>query len=626
MSAASKIHAFFSGFELRSTGKWLALSALVGVVAGVGAVAFHWLCGLVLHVGLGGVSGYVPAQPAGEHAVFPTVGGEISLTLVVAVMTVGGLISGWLVYTFAPEAEGHGTDAAIDAFHQHGGFIRPRIPLVKMISSAVTLGTGGSGGREGPIAQIGAGFGSFLATRLKLPIRDRRILLAAGMGAGVGAIFKAPLAGALFAGEIYYREAEFEADAIIPAAFASIISYTVFCLFQPAAERFVPLFGPDLDVGMTSFLELLPLAVLAVVLAISGAIFIKLFYGTHAVFSRLVFLPRLLRPALGAALAGGCAVAMYFAADENTDLLNTLATGYGVLQDALKAEEALGIGLLLAIAFGKMLTTSLTIGAGGSGGVFGPSMVIGGCLGGAVGNFFHQIWPSVVAQPRSFVIVGMAGFFAGCANAPFSTIIMVSEMTGNYDLLLPAMWVSTLAFLFCRKWTLYEKQVPTRLESPAHREDFIIDVLEGIKVRDVFDPDRPVVTVPESMTLDSIVHMLAETTQSYFPVVDESERLVGIFSAKDVRSYTYDSSIWSVAIARDIMVTDVLSVVPDDDLNRAMRRFTRRNIDELPVLDSDDPEKVVGLLRRKEVIAAYNRQLANLESRRNARAERHRRR
>jgi CIC family chloride channel protein len=186
---------------------------------------------------------------------------------------------------------------------------------------------------------------------------------------------------------------------------------------------------------------------------------------------------------------------------------------------------------------------------------------------------------------------------------------MVSEITGDYELLLPTMWVSTLCFLLCRRWTLYEKQVPTRLESPAHRGDFIIDILEGIKVGDVYDPDRKIVSVPESMSLDDIVHMLADSNQHYFPVTDDQSRMVGIFSEDDVRSWLYDETIWQLAVARDVMRTDIVSVIPHDDMNVALRNFTRLNIDELPVVDAQDPQKLLGFLRRKDAIAFYNRRL-----------------
>jgi CIC family chloride channel protein len=203
----------------------------------------------------------------------------------------------------------------------------------------------------------------------------------------------------------------------------------------------------------------------------------------------------------------------------------------------------------------------------------------------------------------------MAGFFAGCAHAPFSTIIMVSEMTGSYNLLLPTMWVSTLCFLLCRRWSLYEQQVANRLESPAHRGDFIIDVLEGIKVEEVYERDRKIVFIPESMSLEDIVHKIAETHQHYFPVVDNDQRVVGIFSADDVRNYLYDETIWQLAFAGDVMVTNILGVTPDDDLNTALQRFTALNVDELPVFAPDNPGKLLGMLRQKEAIARYNRRL-----------------
>ena len=182
-------------------------------------------------------------------------------------------------------------------------------------------------------------------------------------------------------------------------------------------------------------------------------------------------------------------------------------------------------------------------------------------------------------------------------------------MTGDYKLLVAVLWVSTLCFLLCRRWTIYEKQLPTRLESPAHRGMFIVDLLEGVHVSAVFSTDRAVKLVQESTTLEIIVHMLADTPQSYFPVVNREDELVGIFTARDVRAYIYDESIWQLTVARDIMTSRILSVTPDDDLNTAMRRFTERNIDELPVVDPGDGRKLLGMLRRKETIEFYNQRL-----------------
>jgi CIC family chloride channel protein len=433
-------------------------------------------------------------------------------------------------------------------------------------------------------------------------------LLAAGMGAGVGAIFRAPLAGALFAAEILYRESDLEAEVIVPAAVSSITAYSVFSLWLPANVRFVPLFGAQLRHRLGSMLELLPMTLLALGLVGVGIVYIKTFYGIHALFKRLR-IPRHIVPMLGALIAGLIGLALYYSGGQDPRSLAVFATGYGTLQQALENPQAMGIGLLAAVALVKILTTSSTIGSGGSGGVFGPSMVIGGCTGAAIGVILHDFWPVLVPNPAIYTIVGMAGFFAGCAHAPISTIIMVSEMTGDYNLLAPTMWVSTLCFLLCRRWTLYDKQVPSRLDSPAHRGDFFVDVLEGLTVNDV--PWKQRRTIPEGTSLRAIVRLLAETRQHYFPVVDDEGKFLGIFSTDDVRRYLYDETIWEVANARDAMTSRVLSVAPADDLGTALRRFTERNLDELPVLDANRPTRLLGMLRRKDVIARYNRALAD---------------
>jgi chloride channel protein, CIC family len=453
--------------DLISAGRWLLLSAVVGVVAGCGAIAFHFCTQVVSHYVLANTTGYVAPEPAGEHILFAAPTAVFSPWWILAVITAGGLASGLIVFTFAPEAEGHGTDAVIDAFHFKEGRMRARIPLVKLIASAITIGTGGSAGREGPIAQIGAGFGSLLGGWLKLSARDRRILLAAGMGAGIGSIFRAPLAGAIFAAEILYSEADIESEVIAPATISSIIAFLVFSYSLPQELRFVPLFGSALNFEFKSPLELIPLAILACVLVVVAIGYINCFYGTMKLFKKLPGPPHF-RPAIGAALAGGLALAAFFISGQNQQILAVLSSGYGALQIAISDPAALGAGMLLTIAAIKILTTSLTIGTGGSGGVFGPSIVIGGCLSAGIGNFLHNWWPSLARQPEIYGIVGMAGFFAACAHAPISTIIMVAEITGDYQLLLPTMWVSMICFLLNRRWTLYIKQVPTRMDSPAH--------------------------------------------------------------------------------------------------------------------------------------------------------------
>ncbi len=594
-------------------GKWFLLSLVVGVMAGGGAIVFDYAGQLVSRFVLSELTGFSPVGADGEHHIFHASTTALSFGMLLLIMTLGGLLSGWLVYTFAPEAEGHGTDGAIEAFHQKRGNISFKVAIVKTLASAITLGTAGSGGREGPIAQIGAALGSNLGQRLNLSARDRRILLAAGMGAGVGAIFRAPLAGAIFAGEIMYRDADLESDVIVPTAISSIIAYSVYGLFLPSSLTFSHVFSGLEAYSMQSLKELLPYSVMSLILAAVGILYIKCFYGVHDLFRKVPGV-RHIRPAIGAALTGLVGITLYYSFGQNRQLLAVLATGYGTLQTALKSPEEIAVSVLLLVGFFKILTTSLTISSGGSGGVFGPSMVIGGCIGVATGKVVQPLWQYMqwgALSPGAFGVVGMAGFFAGIARAPISTIIMVSEMTGSYQLLLPTMWVSTLCFLLCSNTTLYKKQLKTRLDSPAHRGDFLIDVLEGMTVEDVYRRDRKIESVPEAMPLAGIVKLLSQTHQHYFPVVDSNGLMVGVFSSDDVRSYIYDETIWQLADAADVMKSPFLSVTPTDDLNIAIQQFTALNIDELPVMDPQNPGILLGMLRRKETIGAYNRCLAS---------------
>ncbi|UCG52025.1 MAG: chloride channel protein [Candidatus Latescibacterota bacterium] len=580
-----------AAFNVRSIGRYMVFGVFVGVVAGLGAVLFYLLCQLGQHYLLDGLAGYRPEEPFGEPSVFGHTDTPFRRYLLILIPALGGLIAGFLVYTFAPEAEGHGTDAAIDAFHHRHGRVRGRVPIVKALASAVTLGSGGSGGREGPIAQIGAGFGAFFADKLRLSARDRRVLLAAGLGAGIGSIFRAPLAGSLFAAEILYKEPEFETEVIIPAFVTTIVAYSTFGLilgFNPLFEQSTFAFSHPFELG--------PYTVLAVVVALASPLYIKCFYGTRKIFSRLR-IPNHFKPAIGGLLAGCIG---FF-------LPETLAFGYGVIQGALKNE--LAVGFLVLVALGKILTTSLSIGSGGSGGVFGPSMVIGGALGGAVGRIFHQFAPAVVTHPGAFVIVGMAGFFAAASNAPISTIIMVSEMTGNYNLLVPAMWVCAIAFIIGRRWSIYQNQVPTRADSPAHYGDFVKDLLEEIYVRDIFQPDTSFKYVHENLTLREFIPIMTDIDQQNFPVVNSTGEMTGIFSINDVRDILVERDLDNLLIMKEIANEDVPFVTLEDNLADVLRRFTEHEVDTLPVVEREDSAKLLGMIRRRDVIRSYYEKL-----------------
>jgi CIC family chloride channel protein len=581
--------------------RWSVYFVAIGLIAGLGSIAFHYLCQLGVHFFLDMMAGYRPPAPAGEHHLLPPTSVPFNRLMLLFLPALGGLLSGWLVYTFAPEAEGHGTDAAINAYHNKGGFIRSRVPIIKTIASSITLTTGGSGGREGPIAQIGAGFGSFLATTLKLSDRERRIMMAAGIGAGVGSIFRAPLAGALFAAEVLYRDPEFESEVIIPAGISSVVAYCVFCLVFGWGSLFD---SPPFK--FRNPLELGPYLVLALVLVATGVFYIKAFYGTIHVFESIKKIPNHIKPAIGGLLTG---IIGYF-------LPHTLAFGYGFAQMAINNE--LTIPFLLSLALGKVLTTSFSIGSGGSGGVFGPSVVIGGAMGGVVGKLFHAIMPTIVTQPGAFVVVGMAGFFTAVSNTPISTIIFVSEMTNSYHLLLPSLLVCSVAYAISRRWTIFNRQVKSKLDSPAHAGDFFVDILQAIRVNDLMPLVQKVTLIPQDMPFMEFKRYFSETKQHYFPVMDGEERLVGIFSINDIRGVLFSPEIEQLVVMKDVGTSDIILTTPEEDLNAVLKKFTTRNIDSLPVVRADDHGVLLGMLNRREVITFYNQKVEEMKSRRQA--------
>jgi CIC family chloride channel protein len=603
----------FGRRRFRSQGRVLAASILVGVIAGLGGVAFSLAGQLVVQAGLEGAAGYRAPAPAGEvhFPWMPRFGIAFRPWMLLVVPTVGGLLSGYLVFRFAPEAEGHGTDAAIAAYHAGQGLIRPRVPLVKLLASALTIGTGGSGGREGPIAQIGAGFGSLLGTLLRFRPSERRVLLAAGMGAGVAAIFRAPLAGTLFAAEILYWSPEFEPEVILPTGLASVVAYCTFGVVAHALggapEPWRPLFATP-NLSFASAWELGPYLLLALWVAVLSMLYVRTFYGVTGLFHRLP-LPRMLKPAVGAFLTGAAGLALYFAFGRSEEVLSVLSFGYGILQSGLSNEGALTAGLLLAVALGKIATTGLTIGSGGSGGVFGPSMVIGGCGGGALGVLLHRFWPGLVPHPATFVLLGMAGFFAAAAKTPFSTLIIVSEMTGDYKLLLPALWVCTIAFLVSDGQPLYRSQVETRSRSPAHQGSYVRQVLAGLRVAECVRPDRAFPSLRPRDGVATILKLFDTAGTPVLPVVGDDGRLLGVVVLEEVHLAQRADSARSWLLAADLMRPIQRPLRPEDRLDKAMELFAEYDLLALPVEEPAGGRRVVGLVRRSDVAQAYLRQL-----------------
>ena len=454
-----------------STGRLLFLSAVVGVIGGLAAPSFIWMLHFANRLLLGGIAGYSPPGLPSEGGLPLEIIGAHGLWLIPVATAIGGILSGILVFAFAPETEGHGTDAAITAFHQKGGFVRGRVPLIKSLSAALTIGGGGAAGREGPVAQISSGFGSILAGWLGCSPRERRLLALAGMAAGLSAIFRSPLGTAVFAVEVLYSTMEFEAGALIYTIISAVVAYAINGIFV----GFEPIFRLPSGLTFERIDTLFWFAILGVLTGLAATVLPLLYYTTHNLFEKIPG-PRFLAPATGALLLGLLGIA----------LPQVLGGGYGWMQMAMDGRIAIGMLLLLAIA--KMIAMSLTVASGGSGGVFAPSLFVGTFFGAALALAVNKIFPGSQCNIAAFAVVGMASFFSGAARVPIATMLMVMEMTGGYGLLVPSMLAVILSYLVESKvaanwrWpSLYVAQVETRADSPVHHEEYTMRAMDLIR-------------------------------------------------------------------------------------------------------------------------------------------------
>ena len=431
-------------------------SVILGIVGALSAQAFLWMLRFSDKLFLFWIAGYrAPGLPQEGGVLHQTIGAH-GLWLIPLVTTVGGLLSGALVYGLAPETEGHGTDTVIKALHWTGGKIRARVAPVKMLASAITIGSGGSAGREGPAALIAAGFGSVYADLLHRPERERRLLVLMGMAAGLSAIFRSPIGTAIFAVEVLYSGMDFEGEALIYCMLAAIVAYAFNGLFV----GWKPLFTVPQHLYAAGLRNYGWYIALGAASGIAATILPEFFYRLRDAFL-LLRVPAWIKPGIGGLVVGLLALR----------LPQVLGGGYGWIQEAIDGRLALHLLLILVVA--KMVAFSFTISTGGSGGVFAPSLFVGAMLGGVFAGISHH-------PPAGLVLVGMAAVFGAAARVPIATLLMVAEMTGGYQLLVPAGLAVMLSFLlqsslssFLKYGTLYEAQVAGRTDSPAHRAEHV---------------------------------------------------------------------------------------------------------------------------------------------------------
>ncbi len=586
--------------ELQIVGRTLFHAAMVGLCAGLLSVAFYSGAEILQNLLLEQVAGYEPLRSAGDK-VWGSTASTSHLWLLMIIPAIGALVAG-LLTRFAPECRGGGGDATIDAFHHDDGVIRRRVLWVKPLASIATLGSGGSGGREGPTMQIGGAVGSTVGRYLKVSARERRVLMVAGIAAGISAVFRAPLGAALIAIEMLYRD-DFESEALIPSVLASVIAYSVSISILGEATQFGHLPPYAFRPGQ------IPLYI-GLAIAVSAAA--SLFVGTLRLaqqISRRMRVPEWVRPAIGGLSLGVFVTAFLYwvgpMVGHAHSGLGILGGGYGAAQVAITGADWLPVGwrgveILVLLALVKIFASALTIGSGGSAGDFAPALAIGGLLGGAFGIAARILLDDPTINPGAFALVGMGTFYGGIANTPLAALVLVCEIAGSYELLVPLMLAEGVAFIALRKVSLYTAQVPTLRDSPAHRHES--DPLVRLRCSDVVRRDRVFLKfAPETRVPELTAQIAGAADQDVFPIVDAGGVLRGIVAAESLRVIASNPELHQLAVAADLMMPPV-SIAEGADLRSAAQLMLAHDLRSLPVVDAAGT--IVGLLDEHDVSAA----------------------
>ena len=560
-------------FQTSETIFLLFFATLIGVGAGFGAILFRWMIAFFQKLFF----------TQGQHA-FSFLGSYY----VIIIPAIGGLIVGLVVYFFASEAKGHGVPEVMLAVAVSGSKIRPRVAAIKALVSSICIGSGGSVGREGPIVQISSALGSTIGQIFRLSEDKKRILIACGAAGGIAATFNAPLAGIFFGLEVILREygTRYFSSVVLSAVTATVISRT----FLGSSPAFIT---PPYE--LLSSYDILFYVVLGLLSALVGWLFIKGLYKCEDLFDAIK-IPYYLKPAVGGLLLGF--IGLYFP--------QIFGVGYTSIEKTLNGQ--LGPMLVLGLIALKIIATSLTLGSGGSGGVFAPSLFIGAMLGSSFGSILHLIFPGILVSPGAYALVGMAAVFAGAAQAPISAILILFEMTGDYKIILPLMVacvISTLVLKWISKDSIYTLKLRRRGFDILKLKNE--DLLEKIKVSEAMF--RKVITVNESTTVSDAESLLKSTSHRGFPVLDGNGRLKGMITHQDIYNALNDGR-------GDITVTEIMSdnlvtCYPAETLKNALEKLGEHDIGRIPVIENSDTRKLIGLITRKNIISTYNKALKN---------------
>jgi len=527
--------------------KWIPISVLVGIFAGIGAIVFQVALDLVFHASY-------------ESASLPWY-------LLLLIPAVGGLLAGLIISRFAPETAGSGTDHVLDSIHHHGGKLRPRTVPVKIVSSALTIGTGGSAGNEGPISQISGGIASAIGTKLHLSRSDMRVLVISGMAAGWSAVFRAPLGSAIFALEVPYMN-DMEGEAAVPAIVASVSSYLVFTPFAGSDPIFSSLIS-ELDLSL-SLLALILL--LGAVIGIIGIAFVTLMKKVRKLFAASGL------PLPLAAFIGGLAVGAI-----GLCYPDVLGLGEGSIQEIITG-SSLTLAFLAALLIAKMLATSMTVGSGGSGGIFFPSLMIGGLVGGCMALAFG-LHPFTL-----FVLVGMGSMMAGVSKTPIAAAVLMTEMVGGFIILIPLMLASVISYLVSGRHSLYDNQVM------KGKLGLDFTTLGEVKIDSIMV--RDVVTMSKDTTIAQAKARVVDNPHHIYPVVDGT-KVVGTVA----RARILECSDAKLCIS-DIMSRELNKITSGTPASSAFELMSSERLYSVIIVDNETGERLVGLVTRMDVLSA----------------------
>jgi len=553
----------------------LILAALLGFLAGFASTFFRWM--IEFFESIFSIEGFSLAGIPPQTYPF----------LLPLMPMVGGFFIGLICKYFPNAVKENGVHKVMYAVALNDGKVRKRTIASCAVTSSITIGSGGSAGREGPTVQIGAAVGSTIGQLLHLSTDRMRVLVGCGAAAGIAASFNAPLAGVLFSLEIILGD--FAIHTFSPIIIASVIGTVTGRALEGNEVTFnVPVHE------LVHPAEIIFYLILGILCGIVARLFTFIYFYVQQIFEEKITIPGLYKPAIGGLIVGMISIFMP----------QILGNGYDVMEQALTGQMFWGLAFLLV--FMKIMCTSITLGSGGMGGIFAPSLFIGAMLGTAFGSSIHFIFPTLSASAGTYSVVGMGAVAGAVMQAPLTNILMLFELTNDYTLILPIMATCIAASYTYQRFTKQSIYVQYLLNKGINiRHGREASIMNSIKVQDVMSTD--ITTIAQEMPFRKILETISYSKNFYFPVIDNKGDMTGILSFSDIREVIFEEQLGDLLVAGELANTKVYSLTPQQNINEAMEIFSKLDVDQLPVVRSEDKLKVIGMLTRGDMMASYNR-------------------